>query len=121
MEQPNHKTLIAEFSQIVFRHNLTHAATNDLAALLRKYGHPEVPKDSRTIMKSSRKRPGSRHFIHIGLLDGLKRRLKRGLRNPRDRKIRIQVLVKWCEGGSFCLIAICVITVQRGRTASMEQ
>lgn len=54
-----------------FTHNVTNAALNDLLSFLQKNGHPYLPRDSRTLLKTPKARevidvnPGK--YVHIGL------------------------------------------------------
>lgn len=85
-------SVLDELARIPFRHNLTHAATADIADLLRRLGH-DVPKDARTIKQTQRQPLVSAEFIHFGLLRGIVKRLSNGLVNNDSDKFQLQVSV----------------------------
>lgn len=59
-----------------FKYNVTNSALNGLLVFLRNNGHPELPKDSRTLLQTPKSRdliditPGK--YVHIGLEASLK-------------------------------------------------
>jgi len=89
MNEPT--SLLREFRQIIWKHDPTDALTHDLASLLRRHGHPEIPKDPRTIKQKKRTGPGSDDFVHLGLVNGIKLRLDHGLLDSSDRTLFLQV------------------------------
>lgn len=74
--------LAQELRDIVADGHLTHKTTNSLLRLLRKHGHDELPKDRRTLMKTSRnisfelQSLGEGQYFHFGLESCIARSIK---------------------------------------------
>ena len=60
------------------RHGITHAALRDFARLHRATGQ-DIDVDPRALLHTRKKRVGDAQFVHLGLTDGLKRKLDKGI------------------------------------------
>ena len=68
-------SLTIKLAAIAIFFNLPNTVLNAFLALLRFLGH-SVPKDARTIKKTPRDAPKSENFLHLGILKGIKKRLR---------------------------------------------
>jgi len=77
-EDNNLLTPTQKLAQVAFKYNLSDGAIRELATIMRDLG-ADVPIDPRTIMRRTRKNASCNNFHHFGLIDGILRKLKRGL------------------------------------------
>ena len=72
-------------------HNITHDALGDLLSCL-KVDHPELPLDPRTLKATPRSTDvinlNNGGYTHVGLVNGLKRRLLGGLKGGSVRTVQ---------------------------------
>ncbi len=76
------------------RHGASHAFLNDLLEMFRDLGHPDFPKDARTLLHTSRTPipNSSLHFIDNAVLNGIIMQLKTGFQFE-DRMINLELSI----------------------------
>ncbi|XP_077548137.1 uncharacterized protein LOC144160923 [Haemaphysalis longicornis] len=76
------------------KHNITHAALNDLLPILQKQV-PDLPKDARTLLATPRGCPirqlSHAEYVHFGLKPGLEKCLSSGLRIPDTETLHLTI------------------------------
>lgn len=74
------------------KHNITHAALNDLLSVLREKV-PDLPRDARTLLATPRVSPirqlSNGEYVHFGLKPGLLKCLSSGLRVPEEETLHL--------------------------------
>ena len=75
----SNKTLAADLVDWILKFQIRRNASNELLSILRKHGHDELPKCTRTILKtprsiSSEKKCGG-DYKYLGIANGISRKL----------------------------------------------
>lgn len=77
------------------RHGVSHNALNELLCFLKNNGFPELPKDSRTLLKTPKSseieivEPGQ--YVHIGLKNGIDNILIKSKQMPEEIKVNFNI------------------------------
>jgi hypothetical protein len=72
------------------RKNISLSGLRDMAQLARDMGY-DIPKDPNTLLKTPRTKVGDKSFHHFSLPDGIIRKLKKGIIDPHNNVIEIQI------------------------------
>ncbi|KAB0790363.1 hypothetical protein PPYR_15268 [Photinus pyralis] len=84
--------------EIIVKHNVSHSFVNDLLHLLKMNGHPELPKDVRTLMCTPKNTSASiitlsgGRYVHLGLANGICNNIKQHFTTlPNEIKLNINI------------------------------
>ena len=84
-----------ELSEWILRNKITRTASNELLSILRKHGHNELPKCTRTLLKTPRnysiKAKCGGSYIYLGLQRGITRTLMKCFHVLKDQNIDLIV------------------------------